>query len=265
MQPDDIQIPHKDSQHLARRQLLKLGAAGMPMVLTLKASAREVLVSQLRCLIVMPSRRRVLIDSDGNAWIGTRRIDYVNGEGYKTAHIKRFKEHQNTVYFGSVGSDLSDYIPAPCSSSWNGKGNGYDYGYGKGKGDCHDYYSLNDGGSTLQADATNDFDALLQGMPSMTADGQVASVQYVSGKGKGKGDDCDEPEYVDCGYNYFTVSKNSTISPADYLTNGGNWNYSGSKGLYVGLLVRFDSLGMSGGDFPGISCVQSILQYLNQN
>lgn len=253
MQPDDIELSHKDSQRLARRQLLRLGAAGMPMVLTLKASAREVLVSQLRCVIVMPSRRRILIDSNGNAWIGTRDIDYRNGKGFKGSDIRKFKDHSETVYFGSVGSDLSDYIPSSCG----------------GNSQCDDDDDDDDddnGGWNWHASASDDFDALMNVAPSVTSDGVAAGVTYVSSWGGGDDDDdCDDSGWIDCGYNFFTINSNTTITPADYLGSNENWNYSGTKGLYVGLLVRFESLGMTGGSFPGISCVQSILQYINTN
>ena len=52
----------------SRREVLRLGAAGLPMVYTLSASASEAVISQLRCTMLVPAGMVLLIHRDGSVW-----------------------------------------------------------------------------------------------------------------------------------------------------------------------------------------------------
>lgn len=174
-----------------RRKLLQMGAAGLPMVLTLRASASEALISQLQCLFtVKNNRRRILVDDDGRAWVGNKFIKQ-GPNGLKASHITRFINNAKT-YFTS-GTAPNSYRPA---------------------GGCQ---------------------------PN------------------------NNPNWTNCGYSYYDLGKNHEITPSDYLTSGGNWNLSGNDGLYLSLSITYaDSVG-NDGVWPGISCIVSILTYLDLN
>lgn len=254
--PEKNTVPG-DDQHdkidysAARRNLLKLGVAGMPMVLTLKASARQLAISQLQCVIVLPSRIRILVDSDGNAWSGTRNIEYdASKGGYKISDIERFKSHRNTREF--TGGLPNSLIPTSCPS----------YSY-YGNDDCSsddddDDYDYDDYDSF--DNASSDMDVLMQN----------ASVSYSDGLGGGSSDDddddddgCEAPTHTDCGYYFTTLNRNTEIRPADFL-DGNTWNLQGDEGLYVALSLQY-ACGVGSTGWPGISCIVSILTYVQQN
>lgn len=274
----------------ARRRLLKLGGAGLPMVLTLKASATEVLVSQLQCVIRLPSRMRILVDSDGAAWVGSRRIEKHRTKGFKIADIQRFKQEADYVF--PSGSVPNQYVPTACPPSYgggdddddNGGGWGDDdghggWGYSDGNGSgysnsswgddddgCDDDSGWGGGGGDGWDSATIELDHMLQASLPSNADGMTGSYGGSGDDdngGWGDDDDC-EPEYTDCGYNYYTLRRNTNITPADYLS-GSSWNPSGTEGLFIALSLTYANSYGNQGAWPGISCIVSILNYLGQN
>jgi len=228
-----------------RRKLLQMGAAGLPMVLTLRASASEALVSQLQCLFTIKNnRRRVLVDSDGRAWVGNKFIKSTN-DGLKTSHITRFIDNAKT-YFTS-GTVPVSYRPSSCGQQDDQCGDDDDDSGGHGWAASSYNQSL-----ALGSDEYGAF----------SSDGL--------GRSRGGGDDDDDceddnSEWTDCGYAYYDMGKNHEIQPNKYLTSGGNWNLSGKDGLYLSLSITYaDSVG-NDGVWPGISCIVSILTYLDMN
>ncbi|WP_262695026.1 hypothetical protein [Kordiimonas aquimaris] len=240
----------------ARRNLLKLGVAGMPMVLTLKASARQLAISQLNCVIVLPSRMRILVDSDGNAWSGTRNISYdASKGGYKLSDIQKFKDHRNTREF--TGGLPNSLTPSACSSYSYGGGQDDcdDDSGGKGDDDDYDYYYDAD-----FENASSDLDLLMQASSNTYADGIEAGY---SSKDDDDDDDCEEPTHIDCGYYFTTLRRNREIRPGDFI-DGSVWDLRGDDGLFVALSLQY-ACGVSETGWPGISCIVSILTYLRQN
>ena len=72
MQETENQSPNPEQlKRSNRREILRLGAAGMPMVLTLKASAQQAVISQLQCAFRVPERVRVMVNAEGTAWAST--------------------------------------------------------------------------------------------------------------------------------------------------------------------------------------------------
>ncbi|NVJ98124.1 MAG: hypothetical protein HWE25_08230 [Alphaproteobacteria bacterium] len=166
-----------------RRQLLRLGAAGVPMVLTLKASAAQPVHSALDCSFVIPTTSNILVDSDGRAWIGSRGVREKSGE-LKVSDIDKFRQQADFVF--PNGSAPSKFRPDTCDTQ-------------KGWTTC---------------------------------------------------------------YRFYEIDSNTNITPADYLNSSGNWSLTGAKGLYLALASQYiDTYGNDGG-FPGISCLTSILTYL---
>ena len=237
--PQKTETEQKSQQRLSdRRHLLKMGAAGLPMVLTLKASAQQVLVSQLQCAFVLPARVRILVNCDGAAWVGSRSVQYRNGQGWRVSHLVRFKDEADYVF--PAGTVPNGYRPTACpeevcnpdddDDGWNNGGDGN----------------------------ISELDALLNApMPTNAAD-----FANYSGRSDDDDDSCD-PAWQDNGYSLYTLSKNTEIKPSDFL-NGSSWNPSGTTGLYLALSLTYANSYGNSGSWPGISCVASILTYLGQ-
>lgn len=224
-----------------RRHLLMLGAAGLPMMLTMKASAREVLISQLTCTVKLPRRMRILVDCDGVAWVGTKNIQYKNGKGFKVAHITRFKD--NASYQFPAGTVPNDWRPDVCPieecNNDDDDDDDYDYDY---------------------ASASAELDELMRASMSDQADGIMLAAAR-KGDDDDDDDDCDE-DWIDSGYAFYNISKNTVITPADHIS-GNSWNVqNNNNGLYIVLSLAYESSHGNTAGWPGISCIFSILTYL---
>lgn len=104
MQDTEDQSQNSDqSKRSSRRELLRLGVAGMPMVLTLKASAQQAVISQLQCSFRVPERVRVMVNSDGTAWAST-------------THNVRFSRRRNAFR----REDLDEFLQPGNSTRFNG-------------------------------------------------------------------------------------------------------------------------------------------------
>ncbi|NVJ98125.1 MAG: hypothetical protein HWE25_08235 [Alphaproteobacteria bacterium] len=259
-------LQEKDKGFLERRRhLLRLGAAGVPMVLTLKASATEPVHSALDCAFVIPSATNILVDVDGKAWIGDGDIQEKNSGELKTSDVTSFK--QNAEFVFPSGSAPDQFRPDECSTGDDDDYWGNDCGWGN---DYDEPTGDNDDQGSCQADPDRNTPWFEEegedgepGNRGNSYSGSGNDYQHGGkGKGKGKGDDDDGGSaWTDC-YKFYQISSNTTISPADYLSGNGSWNLSGANGLYLALAGKYlDTYGNDGG-FPGISCLLSILNYL---
>lgn len=226
-----------------RRQLLMLGAAGLPMMLTLKASAQEVLVSQLTCAIKLPKRLRILVDCDGRAWVGTKNIKYTNGKGFKVADIVKFKD--DATYAFPAGDVPNYWLPDNCPIEECSNGGGDD-----DDDDGFDYET-----------ASAELDDLMRTSLPSQADGIVlASARMGDDDDDDDEDDCDE-DWIDSGYAFYELSKNSTILPVDH-TSGTGWSpQANTQGLFIALSLVYESRHGDAPGWPGISCIVSIISY----
>lgn len=239
----------KDADFMARRrQLLRLGAAGVPMVLTLRASAADAVHSALDCAFVLTQKVRMLVDETGKVWVSDKNLRYrSNKGGYKKDDITQFKNEADYVF--PAGSAPADYRPEACPEP---EPDPCDTG--------DDDWGDDDWGEaemTLLGNAASD---------------NLANMLLLAKGGDDDDDSCDdddddsssdESDYIDCGYNLYKINKNTTITPSDYLSNSGSWNLSGSKGLYLALAGKYLDTNGNDGGFPGISCLLSILNYLD--
>ncbi len=182
----------ESSRSRDRRELLRLGVAGLPMMITLKASAQQAAVSQLQCFFRLPERVRVMVNADGDAWASTtHNVRFSRRrQAYRRDDLEEFLQPGNSTRF--MGGVPSGYRPSSCSNPPDPESN-----------------------------------------------------------------------WIDCGWNKFSIGRNAKITPANYLV-GSSWQLSGNKGLYLALTLQYAQAGANGG-WPGVSCVVSILNYLGQN
>jgi hypothetical protein len=87
-----------------RRTFLKMGAAGLPMVLTLRASAAGAVISQLKCAATLQTRQRILVADDGSCWVGSSNVNISRNNS-----IVKFKKNAEFVF--PAGSAPSNYWP----------------------------------------------------------------------------------------------------------------------------------------------------------
>ena len=100
----------------SRRTILSLAAGGLPMVLTMKASARQAVNSALTCAFRLDSRYRVLVDHNGNAWANPTNLNInyrADRGGYRIDHIDRFKNDSNTIQI-TGGISSPSFLPNAC-------------------------------------------------------------------------------------------------------------------------------------------------------
>jgi len=173
----------------SRRTLLKLGAAGLPMLLTLKASAQSVQVSQLSCFFRLPARVRIMVNTVGDAWSSTtHNVRYNRRRGaWRKDDLEEFIRPENSIHF--PGGAPASYRPATCNTATSGN-------------------------------------------------------------------------WVYCGWSKYTINNNAKITPRNYINGSNEFETDGSKkALYVALSVQYADNRSTG--WPGISCIVSILTYLD--
>ncbi|WP_262691505.1 hypothetical protein [Kordiimonas aestuarii] len=254
-----------------RRQLLKMGAAGMPMILTLKASANQSVHSALDCSFKITSAVNLLVNHEGKVWVGDGSIRQHSDGRLNTADIASFKSDADFAF--PSGSAPDGYVPSECPDD------GCSGGGGDGDWDDDDWYFGGSGKDLLEQ---------LEESGSVVAFTNNKNKNKNKGGGSGGDDDDDDcgsggshgdddddywddddggssssgSEWTDCGYNFYQISANTTITPLEYMNSSGDWQISGTKGLYIVLGAKYlDYYGNDGG-FPGISCLHSILTYL---
>ncbi len=172
-----------------RRALLKLGAAGLPMMLTLKASAQSAAISQIQCFFRLPSRVRIMVNTAGDAWTSTtHNVRYSRRRSaWRKDDLEEFLLPANSVHF--PGGAPASYRPASCSTPSQGN-------------------------------------------------------------------------WVYCGWSKYTINNNAKITPRNYINGNDEFETDGSKkALYVALSVQYADSRSTG--WPGISCIVSILAYLD--
>ncbi|UTW54143.1 hypothetical protein [Kordiimonas sp. SCSIO 12610] len=172
-----------------RRRVLQLGVAGMPMMLSLRASAQSVANSALDCTITIPRGLVILVNSDGAAWV-TDRVNIRNNR-VTNGRVRRIQRRADYVF--PEGTVPAQYRPRECDDNGNG--------------------------------------------PNVT---------------------------LDCQYVIYRFDNNTTFEPGQFVDSTGQFNVSGDTGLYLVLAARFADQGGANSGFPGVSCLVSILDFVNQ-
>ncbi|MCJ9430378.1 hypothetical protein [Kordiimonas marina] len=281
----------KDSVFLEkRRQLLKLGAAGVPMLLTMKASAAQPLHSALDCAITIPSGMCIMVGSDGAAWISTR-YNY-DGSKLTNGKVKQFKSASEYVL--PAGSVPARYRPDgncptdPCSSSGGSSGDDDEGGHWghhsqqeSGFAALFDRLTLT---RTAQADDTlyasdwghsggegDDSDDGSSGCPTSGGDDDDNHDSYSSNHWGSSDDNHDDDEggssgsndTSSCDYKIYCFDSSTQFQPGTFIDANGNWNLSGDLGLYTIVAAKYGEYYGTYNNFPGVSCMLSIMTYLN--
>ncbi|WND02597.1 hypothetical protein QGN29_13680 [Temperatibacter marinus] len=123
---DDQQAGMTEDQ-ASRRRLLALGAAGLPMMLTMKAGASSNIISQLDCLFSIPANFTMLVRNNGKVWMGDSITVNWQGQMITNSIIRDIKD-QSDIILGR-NSAPSNFRPtiADCPSVPNtSKGKGDD-------------------------------------------------------------------------------------------------------------------------------------------
>lgn len=236
-----------------RRRLLQLGAAGLPMMLTLRAGASSTVISQLSCTLDVPSDWLMMVKDDGSVWMGSS-INY-NGETLTDEVVQNIKDASDFEF--AAGSAPEEYWPTEDDCEDDGD-DGDDSGGKKGKGKDNDDDGCDDSDDSyaslsLPANATLSNERWAE---TLTPSGAVSSLF------KGD-DDCEEDD--NCGVYKVYVTSGVTSGIDNYVDESGNWTIPESaEGLYVTLAKLYlQDQGLLG-EIPGISCLHSVLTYFNQ-
>ncbi len=219
----------------SRRKLLSMGAAGLPMVLTLSSSARANLVSQLSCVFTISGGIAFLVNKNGKVWMANRTWTSV-------PPITRdiYRDMKSDAIYSSGGLAPSSMRPSGVC----------DYGPDL-RSACEDYNYATTGNSDTPLKCTKWSIRRLE--REMEAVGALPS-GYV------KLDD----RTFECKYSIYLIP-NTLQVPANSMINGNetNWSYSNdAAGLYTKLGVKLANQGHTTG-FPGISCLISVINYFN--
>ena len=125
----DVQIPDQNvlsdeqgvktiqakKRRMERRQVLQLGIAGMPMMLSTRASAQSFANSALDCTVTIPADLSILVHRDGRAWV-TDRVNIGNGR-LTNRRVRRIQ--RRAQYFFSSGSVPEEYRQTTCTDVTN--------------------------------------------------------------------------------------------------------------------------------------------------
>lgn len=246
------------SQQADRRRILKLGAAGLPMMMTVPVGAQSLLVSQLQCLLDIPSNWLILVDKKGRAWM-TRYGSYFGGplSNYKIQLIKwyadfSFPKRTVPTSFRPSKQDCKKDDDGQQSYNSHESSNGNDPTALMSNFQWAD--SLASSGGPVA------YNSNVAGQKFASADDQSANPSHNWGWDWGWGA---HDQYCADYKTYLTSGTTTGVS--DFVDENGNWTLSNDgDGLYVHLARQYlMTHGVSGG-WPGISCLHSVLNYFNQ-
>lgn len=266
--PKEDRLPIKgkregdQNQSLAtRRRLLQLGAAGLPMMLTVKAFANPAVISQLRCTLDIPENWVILVKDDGQAWMGGN-ISYDN-QTLTDAVVASIKSESD--YYFPAGTVTGDYLPTSddCDTADDDADN-KDKDKNKDDDDCEQDDSSYNSYSSLMIDGASDLNNQAWA-DTLAPSGPSLSMLSTFSRFDEDDDDCGQND--NCGI--YKVYKTSNIVKGiyEYVNEGGEWTIPVSaEGLYLILSRHYvieNGNGMQG-QLPGISCLHSVLSYLGQ-
>ena len=244
-----------------RRKLLQLGAVGMPMMFTLRASAQSAVVSALQCTITIPDSWVILVDDSGAAWLGD--MSWKKNDKLTTNKVQSLKD--NSSFEFPAGAVDENFRPdGECEEDED-----KDCGWGN---DTNDPTGDNDDQASCKADPNRETswfeEAGGSGEPGdNNSSGNGNSSDDGKGKGKGKGKDKDDSDSdgISCQYKVYSTGQSSEFPISEFVDENGNWNFEDVSGLYVSLAAQYAVQSSDTSGFPGVSCLVSVLNYLETN
>jgi hypothetical protein len=111
----NLKTDQVNKRHMERRQVLRLGVAGMPMMLSMRASAQSFANSALDCTITIPADLSILVHRDGRAWV-TDRVNIGNGR-LTNRRVRRIQ--RRAQYFFPSGTVPDQYRETTCTDVSN--------------------------------------------------------------------------------------------------------------------------------------------------
>jgi len=220
-----------ESRLQARRQMLRMGAVGLPMMLTMRASAQSV-VSQLQCTIEIPRNYNALIDADGAVWMVRANLSQVDVLTDETvARLQQRAERRGFVF--PPGSASAEFRPDP--SSCRGDDDDYDY----------------------DDDDDDDDDRGSRGLGRCGGN-----------RGRGVGNECDDDDDddddeddVSCYYNLVQFGRRDSFAAEEVFDLNGNIYATEERQLFLELAQAYMRDNPAGTEFPAISCIISVMAY----
>lgn len=220
----------QDGTIASRRELLRLGAVGLPMLVTLRASASEALISQLRCTLTVPARYIILVHRDGRAWVA----ENSSGSEPKLSRgtIKQIK--RDALFTFEAGTVGAPYTPDVACEAQDNSGNGN----GGSQGDPVDE---DERGRGRGGNGGRGGEPVEDGSATQTTDDN---------------DPCD--------HRLVYFGSQTTFTIGDRVSESGAITVNDELGLFTRLAFQSAIDEGAGSNFPGVSCVASVLDFVNQ-
>ena len=239
----------------ARRQVLALGTAAVPTVLTLRASASQALVSQLTCLFRMPAGYVFLVDAAGAVWMADLGWSSAPNK-VKQSHVDEIKSSASFIF--PAGTAPQNRRPKGCDDDDDDWGDDDDDDGGWGDDDDDDGW-------------WDDDEDDLRPVMNAFQDQNSRHYWWWDDDDDGGDDDDDDDDDggngnkdVSCNYKIIVNKRDIEFPISRRVDAQGNWKLNGKRGFYILLATRYAEVYGNSGNFPGISCIVSVLNYFDQ-
>ncbi|WND02596.1 hypothetical protein QGN29_13675 [Temperatibacter marinus] len=226
------------SNQANRRRLLQMGAAGLPMMMTVNSGVSASVISQLDCLFTIPAGYVMMVRSNGKVWMGDSISAQWQGEKITQALVDDIKNQADITTDRQAAPNQFRPDEDDCPSGPVEEESDDSSSKGKGKGKDDD--SSDDNSCTVDDDS--------------------------SGKGDDSSDDSSSCEEDLCGTYKIYETTGAATNVNNYVDGSGNWiEPQNANQLYIYLMVLYAQEYGNDGAFPGISCIHSILVGFGQD
>ena len=287
----NVLLPN-DRQMADRRAVLRLGMAGLPMMVTLKASANSSYVSQLQCIMTIPSGYSAMIDVNGRVWLAV--TNWSSVPPITEEVVNDFKS--SAVFVFPDGTAPSTYIPdgqcdpntgadpgtgpQPCDDDDddNDDDDEDDSGGGSGGGSSDDDDDIDYNDPQYYTEKCPRWERWGKKKQNRRREECFTEPSQNSGGygGGGSNDDDSDDDDDDCGgdngpatyscaYTIVNFPDNDQFHMGDVVSEGGQWSATGLRAFWIELATAYTREFPNGATFPGVSCLVSVLNFLNQS
>lgn len=226
-----------------RRNILRLGVAGLPMMFTLQASAQSAVISQLRCTMTIPCGYAALIDTSGKV--------YLANKGWNTAPklskniVEDFKSGADFIF--PAGTAPSEYLPEnKCDEDIDNRTSG-----------STGLSRFQDDETENPIDTTDDVDE--DNIESIYERARNFRRNRFRRHQEGKNND----KKLDCEYTIVVFPCDDTFQMSEVVSAGGAWSASGLRAFWLDLARSYTQEFNTDKGFPGVSCLVSVLNFIN--